>query len=1183
MTPRKVAAVVLAALAIATCPAAGQAPPLFNEEDGWTLEARQMLGEEDVGGLRHIMREVVITQGTVRITAPRGYYYPSLNTTSLGGGVRLADRTLTVTADSAAYHRGRGELEGYGGVVVTDRDLRLTGNRGTYDRLKEVVTLDGDVRGDHDGRRISGDRLVYNRRSQLVEVSGDAVVEDPAHNSVVRGHRLLYDIPTRVATVVDRPTLEWRKGEEEVAIEGDRMRFLDGGNLFQVAGNVRAVQGRQTARADSAIFFDREGRAYLYGSPSVSDLEGNLTGDSLALNFEGGVLNRADMKGNAVLVYIPTDPDLIGERSVIRGDSLSIFFVDGIIDRLQAFGDPTIEYTPSRADSASGTGSVTASADTVNVIIEKQTVERVELAGGASGRYFYRPRANADSLDQVDYAANRITFHIPRQLISLRGAAQTDYHALTLKADEIDFDARKEELVAQPKPILIDRTRPSDQEVVGERVTYDLVSSRGTIYHGRTQYEDGYIFADSLRKVSEDEFSAGSGQYTTCDLIGRDLEPHYHFSSDKMKIYLGDKVVARPVTLFIGKIPIFALPFYVFSIRKGRHSGLLLPRFEFGFTGSGDRFFENMGYYWAANDYTDYLFKVAYRENPGALIGDMTARYNKRGLLDGQVDLGHVWGLDRGLNQVRIRHNQTLGEDFRLTADGEFGDGDFRFLRRDIGTRVDRVLRSNAGLTKSWRQQGITVSVNASETRQLDADLTDTVPDNILSRTLPAFSASLAQKTIGRKKVGDRPAFLPWASSITWNLSVRGSRSESRRESIRPAQLDSLGDTTRVLESRIVEDRSENAVWSSSIRDTRKLLGFIDFSPSMSVNEHWVDREFSPSDTVKGFRRAATYSLSLRTGTTAYGTFFPRIGPMTALRHTVNPSVTLGYNPEFRNLTFAADTLGGRRNRFPGVGGVASQTLSYSLDNRFQAKVQKGEDVRRIDLLNWDISGSYNILAARRGDLHPASNINNSIRIPPVGNLNLNFSSDHNPYHQLRMEQFTLTSSMRLAGRLPGSEADEVESTPPTAPGSAAPAIGYNTESSLYDTERASDTSASGSLGWHSSLGLSYRGFRTATGLNPEATLTGTFDVNLTRSWTLNYRNAYSFKNHQFTYQRVELQRDLHCWQASFSYDVTDVRQEFYFRISVKALPDIKFERGPGFGALDALDSFTPGGGGFGY
>jgi hypothetical protein len=76
----------------------------------------------------------------------------------------------------------------------------------------------------------------------------------------------------------------------------------------------------------------------------------------------------------------------------------------------------------------------------------------------------------------------------------------------------------------------------------------------------------------------------------------------------------------------------------------------------------------------------------------------------------------------------------------------------------------------------------------------------------------------------------------------------------------------------------------------------------------------------------------------------------------------------------------------------------------------------------------------------------------------------------------------------------------------------------------------------------------------------------------------MRYGNAYSFETKNLTYQRLELTRDLHCWQAAFSYSATPGTSEFYFRISVKDLPELKLESGPGLGTSDILSTVSPGG-----
>ena len=59
------------------------------------------------------------------------------------------------------------------------------------------------------------------------------------------------------------------------------------------------------------------------------------------------------------------------------------------------------------------------------------------------------------------------------------------------------------------------------------------------------------------------------GKFTTCDLD----HPHYYFGSPTMKITVKDKIVARPIFLYIADVPVFALPFGIFPSERGRRSG----------------------------------------------------------------------------------------------------------------------------------------------------------------------------------------------------------------------------------------------------------------------------------------------------------------------------------------------------------------------------------------------------------------------------------------------------------------------------------------------------------------------------------------------------------------------------------------------------------------------------------
>src|SRR5205823_10786915 len=132
-------------------------------------------------------------------------------------------------------------------------------------------------------------------------------------------------------------------------------------------------------------------------------------------------------------------------------------------------------------------------------------------------------------------------------------------------------------------------------------------------------------------KLGDDVVDVRGATYTTCNLD----EPHYSFRAGRMKIYLKDKIIARPVVFYIENVPVLALPFYVFPIRPDRHSGLLFPQFQFGVTSQGGQFVRNAGYYWAPNEYMDATLSGDYYPSRPAWRGVLEGRYRVRDKVEG--------------------------------------------------------------------------------------------------------------------------------------------------------------------------------------------------------------------------------------------------------------------------------------------------------------------------------------------------------------------------------------------------------------------------------------------------------------------------------------------------------------------------------------------------------------------
>ncbi len=82
-----------------------------------------------------------------------------------------------------------------------------------------------------------------------------------------------------------------------------------------------------------------------------------------------------------------------------------------------------------------------------------------------------------------------------------------------------------------------------------------------------------------------------------------------------------------------------------------------------------------------------------------------------------------------------------------------------------------------------------------------------------------------------------------------------------------------------------------------------------------------------------------------------------------------------------------------------------------------------------------------------------------------------------------------------------------------------------------------------------------------AYNIPPTTNVTSDFAFNLTPHWGAHWKTSYDFEHHAFASQIVQLQRDLHDWQALFGFTQSpNGNFAFNFTIRLKAEPDIKLD-----------------------
>ena len=63
-------------------------------------------------------------------------------------------------------------------------------------------------------------------------------------------------------------------------------------------------------------------------------------------------------------------------------------------------------------------------------------------------------------------------------------------------------------------------------------MTFDLISKKGIISKGNTEFNDGFYKGKNIFKEENDVLYINDSQFTTCDKDN----PHFHFHSNNMKV-----------------------------------------------------------------------------------------------------------------------------------------------------------------------------------------------------------------------------------------------------------------------------------------------------------------------------------------------------------------------------------------------------------------------------------------------------------------------------------------------------------------------------------------------------------------------------------------------------------------------------------------------------------------------
>ncbi len=635
------------------------------------------------------------------------------------------------------------------------------------------------------------------------------------------------------------------------------------------------------------------------------------------------------------------------------------------------------------------------------------------------------------------------------------------------------------------------------ETATGTGLIYHIPTRTARTFDTSSLFDRAIYSSETVTMLSRHEFNLTNVRFTSCEKDTFD----YYFWSNTMKVFPDDKAVARPVILYVEETPVLWLPYAVFPIRRGRSSGFTIP--TLGSSSRDGRYLRKMGYYFGFSDYTDLLISADLMEKTRFQI-TATERHSLRYVMNGSSRL--QWRRqfenqrDRWL--IETSHNHELPDGTIVKLTGNFVS-DISYLEETQQTpeeRMESELRS--WLSFSRNVGSGSAQLNLEYTEQLDV-LADTIDNELISELVaPDFRYSLPSAPLF-KSPADPDDQMLW-HSIYWNMSAHY-----------------LSENTEWEDSSLYNAGSRI---NSSLTASHRLGGILAVSPSISAKGVVYDRDMQSNRYPAWIHGSAGLSLS----TDLYGTFASDFLGYSVFRHAVTPSVSVSWSPD-RFVTSTrgimdVDQADSLFYSFSDLSLPSSGTVvSLSLVNTLEGKKLSRGNIERKSLADFSLSTSW----SPDREENQFSDISASLNMTPAGWFSTRIDASYDPYLR-ETQDVNLTTSFQLAGTDPTLRPDSGLVISPLA---WRIGISHNWSPDLQET------------------GIEINKLRLSA------------SIDLTSRWSLNYRTYYDIAADDFISQDYTIRRDLDSWEAIFTRHVSDIDTGFYFRINIKAFPDIKLEQ----------------------
>ncbi|MFP5041400.1 putative LPS assembly protein LptD [Parasediminibacterium sp. JCM 36343] len=730
-----------------------------------------------------------------------------------------------------------------------------------------------------------------------------------------------------------------------------------------------------------------------------------------------------------------------------------------------------------------------------------------------------------------------------------------------------------------------------ETKTISDSILFSLKTLKGVTKNTYVQDGEMYVNANTLKKVNGSDYYGYRARFTTCNLD----TPHFAFRARRIKLVTNKLAVTGPTTPEIEGVPLpVGIPFGIFPLAQGRHSGVLAPAFatseDYGLG------LEGLGYYQVFSDYLD----VTTRSNLYSYGGwslNVAPKYQRRYRYAGglSVTLQKTKSLNRATygyltpeefnstSSYMINWNHSQDPRVRpgtnLSANVNFGSTRYNStILNNPYANFQNQLSSNVNYSKDFRGKG-NVSLNFNHSQNSVTHLVNVILPTVTG-SIVTFYPLQKKEAVGTPK---------WYEKLGIGYSGNFTNQVAFYD-------------TAFKFKQVLDTLQWGATHSIPISIALPQLGPVTISPGVSLEQKWYGQSFTRRwngksiDTIiqKGFYTGTQTSFGISANTRLFGTYgFGKKSNIVAIRHEVRPSVSFNYTPDLASgthYTTQVDTFGHqlRFSKFDGViPGAYSEgnsgSISFGIDNLLEMKVKDKKDstktdaTKKVKLIDgFGFNSSYNLLADSfalapfqfyaRSTLFSVVNISGSLSMDP-------YSVDKYGYRQKTYSLATngklgritngniaLSTSFKSKPKDGKTDKDRMPNDPFMTPEEQQQQLQYarSNPAEYTDFNIPWSLSLSYSLNYTKQLQANYIYANLIT-----SSINFNGDFSLTEKWKAGGTGYYDFNAGRLQQLSMFITREMHCWQMAINVNPIGLYRSFNITISPKAgiLRDLRINR----------------------